>query len=139
MPSAVSCELEVRVRYAEVDAMGYLHHARYFEYFEMGRTELLRKSGVRYRDMEERKLFYVVARIECKFRAPIRYDDVVTLTTSIERFSPVRVDHRYTLKRGDELCTEAQSVLVLIGPDRRPCGLPDDLYEQLSGETRPVG
>lgn len=117
--------------------MGYLHHARYFEYFEVGRTELLRQSGIRYRDMEERGLFYVVAKIECRFRAPIRYDDVVTLDTSIERFSPVRVDHRYVLRRGDEVCTEAGSVLVLIGPDRRPTALPDELYEILAGEPRP--
>ena len=72
-----SCDVSIRVRYAETDAMGYLHHAQYFVYFEQGRTELLRLNGVRYRDMESRGIFYVVARLECRFRAPARYDDLL--------------------------------------------------------------
>ena len=51
--------LELRVRYAEVDAMGVLHHSRYFVYFEMGRTELLRASGIAYADMERMGLVRV--------------------------------------------------------------------------------
>ena len=46
------CSVEFRVRYAECDPMGYLHHAKYWEYFEHVRTELLRQNGVRYRDLE---------------------------------------------------------------------------------------
>lgn len=49
-----SHDLEIRVRYAETDAMGYLHHAQYLVYFEAGRTELLRANGLRYRDIEQR-------------------------------------------------------------------------------------
>ena len=128
-----SCDVQIRVRYAETDAMGYLHHARYFVYFEEGRTELLRKNGVSYRDMEERGLYYVVARLECRFRAPARYDDVLTLTTTTERLSPVRVDHRYAVQRDGELLTEGQSTLVCVGRDGRPTALPDDLLDILRG------
>jgi len=46
-----SYPVEIRVRYAETDAMGYLHHAQYLVYFELGRTELLRVNGVRYREL----------------------------------------------------------------------------------------
>jgi acyl-CoA thioester hydrolase len=131
-----SCDIQVRVRYAETDAMGYLHHAQYLVYFEMGRTELLRLNGLRYRDMEERGLFYVVARIECRFRSPARYDDLLTLTTRTARVSPVRVDHEYELKRDGVLLTEATSTLVLVGPDGRPTTLPDDFYHVLTGEAQ---
>jgi acyl-CoA thioester hydrolase len=136
-----SCDIQIRVRYAETDAMGYLHHAQYFVYFEQGRTELLRLNGVRYRDMEERGVFYVVACLECRFRAPARYDDLLTLTTTTERMTPVRVDHAYVLKRGEDLLTEARSTLVAVGRAGRPMALPDDLYEQLTGvaECPPVG
>jgi acyl-CoA thioester hydrolase len=102
----------------------------------MGRTELLRLNGLRYRDMEERGLFYVVARIECRFRSPARYDDLLTLTTRTARVSPVRVDHAYELKRDGVLLTEASSTLVLVGRDGRPTTLPDDLYHVLMGEAR---
>lgn len=101
-----SYPVEIRVRYAETDAMGYLHHAQYLVYFELGRTELLRVNGVRYRELEERGIFYVVARLECRFKAPARYDDLLTLTTTTERLTPVRVEHSYRLQRGDTLLTE---------------------------------
>ncbi|HPM22904.1 MAG TPA: thioesterase family protein [Phycisphaerae bacterium] len=128
-----SCDVEIRVRYAETDAMGYLHHAQYFVYFELGRTELLRRNGVRYRDMEDRGIFYVVARLECRYRAPARYDDLLTLTTTTERLTPVLVEHSYRLLCGDRLLTEGRSTLVSVGRDGRPLALPDDLYDRLRG------
>lgn len=126
------CDVEIRVRYDEVDSMGYLHHARYFVFFEIGRTELLRLSGLRYRDLEARQLYYVVARLECRFRSPARYDDVLTLTTITQRLTRVRVDHQYELRREGTLLAEASSVLVLVGPDGRPTTLPDDVYDTLT-------
>jgi acyl-CoA thioester hydrolase len=132
-PPIASCEIEIRVRYSEVDRMGYLHHSRYFEYFEMGRTELLRKNGLRYRDMEERGLYYVVAKLECRFRAPAHYDDVLTLVTETQRLTRVRVDHSYVLRRADALLAEAATTLVSVGEDGRPTTLPDDWYEMLTG------
>jgi len=127
-----SYDVQIRVRYAETDAMGYLHHAQYLVYFEMGRTELLRVNGLCYRDMEARGLFYVVARLDCRFRVPARYDDVLTLTTSTTRLSPVRVDHRYELKRDGRLLSEANSTLVLVDRSGKPTALPDELYAVLS-------
>jgi acyl-CoA thioester hydrolase len=134
-PPTPSCDVEIRVRYAEVDGMGYLHHAQYFVYFEIGRTELLRKNGLCYRDMEARGLYYVVARLECRFRAPAHYDDVLTLRTTTERLTRVRVDHRYELRRADKLLAEAATTLVSVGRDGRPVGLPDDWYSRLSGSA----
>ncbi|MFQ5804911.1 MAG: acyl-CoA thioesterase [Phycisphaerae bacterium] len=128
-----SCDVRIRVRYAETDAMGYLHHAQYFVYFEIGRTELLRLNGLRYRDMEQRGLFYVVAKLDCRFRAPARYDDLLTLTTSTTKLSPLRVDHHYELKRDGHVLTEASSTLVLVDRDGKPTTLPSELYDVLRG------
>ncbi len=128
-----SCEIEIRVRYAETDAMGYLHHARYLVYFEIGRTELLRANGLRYADMERMGLFYVVAKLECRYRAPARYDDLLTLTTRTKRLSLVRVDHEYQLRREQAILAEASSTLALVGRDGRPTPLPDDLHALLTG------
>ncbi len=129
MPEPVaSYDLNVRVRYAETDAMGYLHHSQYLVYFEMGRTELLRVNGLRYRDMEKRGLFYVVARLDVRYRLPARYDDLLTLTTSTTKLSPVRVDHGYRLTRDGQLLTEGNSTLVLVDASGKPTPLPDDMY-----------
>lgn len=136
-----SCTIEVRVRYAETDAMGYLHHAQHLVYFEQGRTELLRQCGVRYRDMEEQGIFYVVARLECRYRAPARYDDVLLLTTTTERLTPVRVEHSYRMMREDVVVSEGATTLVAVGRDGRPAPLPDALYAKMAGVTdgHPIG
>jgi acyl-CoA thioester hydrolase len=131
-----SHDIEIRVRYSEVDAMGYVHHSCYPVYFELGRTELLRQNGIRYRDLEARGLYYVVARLECRFRAPARYDDALKLTTATERLTPVRVDHNYRLFRESQLLCDARTTLVLVGRDGRPTELPDDLFEILGGSAR---
>ena len=54
--------ITIRVRYPEVDGMGYLHHSRYLQYFEMGRVELLRQLGVSYADLERSGVFFVVVK-----------------------------------------------------------------------------
>ena len=63
-------EIQIRVRYSETDAMGFLHHANYFSYFEVGRTELFRAQGGDYRAMEEGGLFLVVAKLDNRLLAP---------------------------------------------------------------------
>jgi len=127
-------DIELRVRYPESDPMGYLHHARFFEYFEMGRTELLRAAGYRYRDLEDRGFFFAVAKIECRFKSPGRYDDELTLHTRIERMTRARIDHSYVLRRGDIVLAEASSTLACIGRDGRPQPIPDELYVDIPAE-----
>lgn len=107
-------EIEIRVRYSETDAMGFLHHGNYFAYFEMGRTELLRAQGGNYRLMEEAGLFMVVVNVECKYRKPARYDDVLTLKTRVARVTPAKIEHEYRVFRGTELLAEARSTLACI-------------------------
>jgi acyl-CoA thioester hydrolase len=107
-------EIEIRVRYSETDAMGFLHHGNYFALFEMGRTELLRSRGGNYRRMEEEGLFMVVVSVECKYRKPAHYDDLLVLKTRVSRITPAKIEHEYRLSRDGELLTEARSVLVCV-------------------------
>src|ERR1700758_5338690 len=90
-------EIPIRVRYAETDRMGLLHHANYLVYFEQGRTELLRSQGLAYRDIEDQGFLLVLTRVEVKYRGPARYDDLLTLRTTVVRTTAVRFDHRYEL------------------------------------------
>ena len=120
-----SCQIEIRVRYVETDRAGYLHHSCYLVYFEMGRTELLRQMGVTYDECEQRGIFYVVSRIECKFLAPARYDDVLTLTTRVVRTGRARIDHEYELTRDGQMLCRAWSTLACVDRTGRPQANPD--------------
>ena len=106
--------ITIRVRYPEVDAMGYLHHSRYLQYFEMGRIELLRSLGHSYVDLERDGVLFVVAKVECRYKAPARYDDELTLTTTIVKQTHVRIDHEYVLKRESTVIAEAATTIACV-------------------------
>jgi acyl-CoA thioester hydrolase len=107
-------EIELRVRYQETDPMGFLHHANYFTYFEIGRTELLRASGGNYRNMEAEGLLVVVVRAACRFQRPARYDDLLRLRTTVRRVGPAKIEHEYRLMRGEELLATGEVVLAVV-------------------------
>ncbi len=119
-----SHEIQIRVRYAETDRMGYLHHANFFVYFEQGRTELLRRRGVSYRDIEDGGHLLVVIDLGCKFKKPARYDDLITLRTTVERVTHVKIVHKYEVLRDGELLAEGYSTLACVDREGRPQALP---------------
>ena len=121
------CEIDIRVRYAETDRMGALHHSRYWVYFEMGRTELLRASGVEYKRLEDEGVFFVVARCSAIFKSPANYDDVLTLTTRIKKMGQAKIDHEYELKRKSDglLLATAETTLACVDNSGRVIQIPD--------------
>ncbi|MBL8824313.1 MAG: acyl-CoA thioesterase [Planctomycetia bacterium] len=125
-------ETMIRVRYAETDRMGFLHHAQYLVYFEEGRTELLRADGQTYKAIEDKGFFLVIVKIECKFKTPVHYDDQIRLRTILQRMTPVRIEHRYEVYRGDELCAEGSSTLACVDRQGKLQPLPEEIYREES-------
>jgi len=119
--------LAIRVRYPEVDAMGYLHHSRFLQYFEMGRVELLRSLGHAYADLERGGIFFVVAKAEVRYKAPARYDEELHLTTRVVRQTHVRIDHAYELRRGDTLLAEGSTTIACVDREGKICQIPEYL------------
>jgi acyl-CoA thioester hydrolase len=126
-------EIEIRVRYQETDGQGRLHHTNYFTYFEMGRTELLRASGITYRQIEEEGSMLVVAEISCKYLQPANYDDVLRLRTTIKETRAASVIHEYQVFRGETLLARGRSVLACIDRQGRLQRLPETLL--IGGDT----
>ena len=87
----LSGEIILRVRYAETDRMGLLHHANYLVYFEQGRTELLRQQGITYKDLEDQGFLLVLTKVEVRYKRPARYDDVLTVRTIVVKTTAVCV------------------------------------------------
>ena len=119
--------LTIRVRYCETDAMGCLHQSQFFNYFEQGRTEVLREQGGCYRDIEAAGLFLVVVRLQCSYHAPARYDDVLTLVTRVDNVSAVKIEHSYRLLRGEQLLASASSTLACVDRAGKVSRLPDSI------------
>lgn len=123
-------EIQIRVRYNETDPMGVLHHAQYFTYFEMGRTELLRAAGGNYRSMEEQGLLIVVVRAECRYHRPARYDDLLTLRTTVRRVTRAKIEHDYELLRDGERLASGTVVLGVVDRQGRVREVPEWLRHQ---------
>src|SRR5436190_18038564 len=119
--------ITIRVRHPEVDAMGYLHHSRYLQYFEMGRVELLRRLGFSYADLERQGVFFVVVKVEVRYKAPARYDEELTLVTRLVKQTHVRYDHAYELRRGQTLLAEGATTIACVGRDGQLTQIPESL------------
>jgi acyl-CoA thioester hydrolase len=87
--------VRVRVRYCECDPMNVAHHAAYIPWLEIGRTEILRESGVSYAALEHAGVFLVVVKLELKYRRPVLYDDLVEVRTRWTGGSKVKIEHEY--------------------------------------------
>ena len=126
-------DVEIRVRYSEVDQMGALHHSRYWVYFEIGRTEMLRAQGFSYADLEKENVLFVVASCEAKFKQPARYDDVLILKTEITKAGAARLDHTYNLYRKSDnalLCT-ATTTIACVDETGRITPIPENIKKMI--------
>ena len=114
-------------RYAETDKGGVVHHSVYPVWFEMGRTELLRANGVAYRDLEKAGVFFVVARLQIKYRRPAEYDQELVLETTCSLVTPGKVEHIYTLKRSCDgvVLAEGATTLACVNAEGRIRRVPE--------------
>jgi acyl-CoA thioester hydrolase len=110
-------EVQVRVRYKETDQMGVVYHANYFTFFEIGRTEFLRSCGYTYREMEASGAFAVVVKAECSYHKAAKYDDLLTIKTTIKRLTRVKVEYEHLIYRDSELLVTGRITLAFVDSD----------------------
>ena len=112
----------VRVRYAETDQMRVAYHGNYFAWFEVARTDWLRRAGWTYREMEAEGCALPVLEAHCEYRQSARYDDTLAIAVTPRLVSPVRVRFDYTVTRADDglLLAVAHTVHAAINADGRP-------------------
>ena len=111
-------ESRTRVRYKETDQMGIAHHANYIVWFEIGRTDFCRETGVGYREIEERGFLLVVTAVGCRYRTPFRYDDDVVIRTSVSEVGSRKVSFAYELRKAGSDTLHASGDSTHIWLDR---------------------
>lgn len=105
-PSTAPARTELRVRYAETDTMGVVHHATYVIYFEAARTEFMRSRGVSYVEMESQGLFLAVVDVVVRYRARALFDDLLQVETRLTRVAGASIEFEYRIWRDEILiCT----------------------------------
>lgn len=131
--------VELRVRYAETDSMGFVYHTHYLVWCEVGRTSLLSELGYRYRDLERDGIFLAVSDARIRYHAPARYDDLIRVTTRLSHVRSRGVIFDYTVQ---DLTTRrrlatARTHLISLDRSGRPQSLPADLRERLEQAVLP--
>ncbi len=122
----------VRVRYADTDQMGLVYHARYLEWFEIGRTELLRELGLPYATLEEKGWLLPVIEVRSRYKTPARYDQIVSIISQIRELPRARIHIDYILKGEDgTLLAEGYTEHIFINKDGRPLRPPQEFIALL--------
>lgn len=142
MPEPVRSTVEIEVRYAETDQMGWVHHGNYIVWFELARTELCKLSGFPYAEIEGMGFLLIVSAVEVRYRQGAHYGDTVAVTCWVERMESRRLRFAYEVVRGEErLASGATEHLWVERESRRPCRIPEPLsepFERLAGHPVPA-
>jgi len=126
-------ETRISVRYPECDPAGVAHHSVFAVWMELARGELLHKEGCGYRQLTEQGVYFVVARMNIRFRHPVQYDDQVIVRTWVERSGRGKVDHAYELRCDGRLIATARTTLVCVDASGRPRPIPQGIMAPAVG------
>ena len=124
-------ETHLRVRYAETDQMGVVYYANYLIWMEVGRVELCRAAGIRYRDMETGdQVLLVVAEANCRYQAPARYDDEIRIRTRIAAATSrlIRFEYEIFDVTTGAMLANGFTKHLFCGPGLRPRKLPEKYW-----------
>ena len=125
--------LELRVRYAESDQMGYAHHGAYVIWLESARIELMRAQGESYRELEAAGVLMPVVECTVRYRRPLRFDDEVVLATSVAKSGPSRLTFTTRILQGETLCAEGEVTVATVDRGGKPMRLPERVTRLLPG------
>ncbi len=125
----VTSTTTLRVRYAETDAMGIVHHAVYPVWMELGRSDLLRQLGQSYAQWEAQGVFMAVGELKVRYRAPARYDELVNIRTWVREAGRRKVVFGYEVSRDGVRLVEGETVHLVVGADGRGRTIPDAMLE----------
>jgi len=134
--------VNIRVIYADTDAMGIVYHTNYIIWFEIGRTELLRSAGIVYAKMEEQGYNLPLTEVYCNYLFPARYDQIIVVETELEYLKRASMKFVYTIWDEDRekalvegytihACTNKMGKIVRI-----PVFIREKINEQMQIEFR---
>ena len=122
----VEHSIEIRVRYKETDKMGVAYYSNYLVWFEVARTELFRAKGIVYKVLEEEeKVFLPVIESYCRYKVPLRYDDIAVITAVFKKQGKMKLRFDYEIKKDDKVVTIGYTRHVFINEEREPVAVPE--------------
>ncbi|MBC7937413.1 MAG: acyl-CoA thioesterase [Rhizobacter sp.] len=129
-----STETQIRIHYALTDQMGIFYHGHYAQFYEIGRGESIRVLGYTYKDIEAMGIIMPVVDIHSKFLRPARYDDLITVKTTLKEL-PIQhkiIFHSEIYNEADELLNVGDVTLYFMdAKTMKRCNMPEALKDKL--------
>jgi len=128
-----SHESYVKVRYAETDQMGVVHHGNYAQYFEIARLDWLLALGISYKSMEENGVMLPVYELNTKFLKPAVFEDELKIEVKLKELPSVKITFEYLIyNQNEELLTKAYTTLVFMdAKTKKPIRCPQYILDKL--------
>jgi acyl-CoA thioester hydrolase len=128
----ITHEIQLRVRYAETDQMGYVYYGNYATYFEVARVETFRHIGFSYKEMEDEGIMMPVLEYKTKYIKPARYDDLLTIKIIIKDKPGVRIRFEYEVyNEAKVLLNVSETTLVFVNKETAKPSMPGGHFQQL--------
>ena len=126
-------EIQIRVRYAETDQMGYVYYGNYATYYEVARVETLRNLGFSYKLLEEQGVMMPVVENRSKYIRPAKYDDLLTIRVMLDEMPEKRITFKYEIyNEHEKLINLGETVLAFVKTKNgRPCRAPESIVNLL--------
>ena len=122
----------VRVRYGETDQMGYVYYGFYAMYYEVARVESLRQLGVTYKEIEAMGVIMPVLENKSKYLAPARYDELLTIVTTVREKPGVRIKFEYEIfNEENKLIHQGETLLAFVDKISNRPRRPPELMEKV--------
>jgi|TARA_A100000164_G_C21710851_1_gene678155 acyl-CoA thioester hydrolase len=130
-----SHSIDIRVYYEDTDAGGVVFYGNYLKFAERGRTEFLRAIDVENKQVhDELGLLFVVRALKADYYLPAHLDDMLRLTTSVERIGGASLDMKQIVTKNDEKIFEMDVTLVCVDTNTKPKKWPSFIKERMNGE-----
>ena len=124
--------IQITVRYAETDMMGFVYHGSYLPWLEIGRTTLLKEHGITYRDLETAGYRLPVLEVNVKYLKPAFYDDLLTIVTTQHEKPLLRIRLDYEILRGNDMLATGQTLHAFIDGEGRPVRPPPIFMQRMN-------
>ncbi|MEE9430471.1 MAG: thioesterase family protein [Melioribacteraceae bacterium] len=120
----------IRVRYADTDKMQFVYNGKYLEYFEVGRTEVLRQVGLPYSELENAGYQLPLIEAGLKYKSPAHYDDELNIETTIKELysAKVYIEYRVIRKEDETLIATGFTEHIFMKEDTKRPTKPPKIY-----------
>jgi len=127
--------MEKKIYYHDTDCGGVVYYANYLKYLEEARTEYLLSRGIELTKLAEKGIWFVVARVEIDYKAPVHYQEKLRVSARVEEIKLSTVTFFQEIRKADKTVVKATTTLVCVGKDLRPMRVPEEIRIAVTNKT----